>query len=61
MTADEQRVLSRHEAFLVAWLSRDDGAKERVTTFFDTSFSGFGTARHEIFNTPEGLFEQFTR
>jgi class 3 adenylate cyclase/ketosteroid isomerase-like protein len=61
MTADEQRVLSRHEAFLVAWLSRDDGAKERVTTFFDTSFSGFGTARHEIWNTPEGMVEQFTR
>jgi hypothetical protein len=31
---------------------RDDGAKERVTTFFDTSFSRFGTA-------PEGMFEQF--
>jgi class 3 adenylate cyclase len=61
MTTDEQLVLSRQEAFFVAWLSRDEGAKERVMAFFDTSFSGIGTARHEMWNTPEGMFEQFTK
>ena len=61
MSADEEHVLRRYQDFLTAWLSRDDRALERVMSFFDKSFSGFGTARHEMWDTPEGLFEQLKR
>jgi class 3 adenylate cyclase len=61
MSADEDCVLRRYEDFLRSWLSRDAGAKERVIAFLDSSFSGFGTARHEMWDTPEGLFEQLKK
>lgn len=61
MRSAKDQVLETYYRLLDAWLSREDNALEKIMFFFDESFHGFGTTRHEIFTSRENLISQFTK
>ena len=47
--------------FFDAWCSRDSQAMTRLEAFIDDEFMGFGTAKHEVFQNPVAVVEQFKK
>jgi class 3 adenylate cyclase len=58
MKTDTGIVQDRFLEFLKVWCSRDSQTLAKFKSFIDDEFTGFGSAKHEIFRNSQDLFEQ---